>query len=658
MQILGNTRPLTNTNHTYRVLDFTGTSIFKEWRVEYNGKIIGRNTTGVFKFHSNLAGKTVRVVAVVNRYGKEHQDSLELLILQAPPRILLVEWQDYNGQPVGKRKVAYLDKIKLCVKTANIPKGDTLDITVYEDDYPRDRQMQTAKTSAVDARGFAYLYFNNLSLYQTKLNQIDWIDESEHKYYVKIEYKNHISRTEDKIQLIIQNQLVKEIDKPKPTSNPVVVQKQDTSPKKEDKKKVNVTFNMFFDGTMNNMTNTEERIKKTNVYYDKSNQKDDSYTNYYSNVALLYLNNEVKVEENIISIYTEGIGTEDKKQDQAFPGGALGTGIAIYVRGIKDKVYRGLIQMKDRAQKKYLQNKIDIGKVTINVFGFSRGAAAARYFMSQENFIQMFLKLDSKKDINFNFIGLFDTVASYGIIHINDVSDLRLDIGGKAKKVIQLAAADEYRSNFKLTDVTSSIKAGVGYQLTMPGAHSDIGGGYSETTDEKRYLGEYMEYGDSNEGATKSFKKIKEKYIRQGWYTDKEFVIEKEQKTNFSKLDTLTFSTLYKLYGVRKGLKNSYQYIPLAIMKTFSETYGNMQFNSVKIKKYNVENELVAVKNQLYNYAIGNDGINALSVTLQHSQLMWVRNKYLHRSNKDDEPFTMGGRYDEYGNPDRDILKG
>ncbi|WP_353959964.1 DUF2235 domain-containing protein [Chryseobacterium tructae] len=369
------------------------------------------------------------------------------------------------------------------------------------------------------------------------------------------------------------------------------------------------------------------------------------------------MNNDVKENEDIIKIYTEGIGTEDKKMDQTFPGGALGTGIAIYMRGIKDKVQRGIQQMKDFADKKYFDKGVSIGKVTINVFGFSRGAAAARYFLSQDSLIMIKLNLKSFQDITFNFIGLFDTVASYGILHLNDVIELQLKLKNRAKKIVQLAAADEYRNNFKLTNIDSSVKAGVGYQLTMPGVHSDIGGGYSEVSDEKRYLGEYMVYGDNDITAKKELEKIKKRYIEEGWYQPEQFMITKELKTNFSKLYNLSYSHLYTLYGVRKGLSNSYQYIPFAIMKTFCEKHGKMVFKKTTDNIYTVSKELQTVKGELYDYAIKNDGINSLAVTLPKEQLMWVRNKYLHRSNKDDETFKMDGRYVN-GKPERDILKG
>ena len=670
MKITGEIKPITNKEYKYTLITDSGklVSVFV-FVIQQSTKSLKKNTTGTFKFGNTLAGQSVKLIARTKQNSNVTSYSVTLNILAGTPKILSLKWQDQYDRDIAGRTVGYLDKVQLVIKTINIPVGDTLSVTIYEDEYAdghgdSSRYMDTYTTSAINKNGVAYLYFNNIHLYQKKLNDF----ESEHEYYAKVVYRSHINRIEDGIQLKVKNEREQYI-KPPVSSKPVVVKQPDTTPKKEDKKKVDVTFNMFFDGTMNNMTNTKSRVEPdkelVGVFDRKSNKKDDSYMNFYSNVALLYMNNIVKAEENIISIYTEGIGTYDKKSDQVFPGGAMGESILIYMRGIKTKVQSGIEQMKKAAKDKYFSKNLEIGKVIINVFGFSRGAAAARYFMSQEVFIQVGLKLKNKKDISFNFIGLFDTVASFGVMHINDVYELNLDIGGKAKKVVQLAAADEYRSNFKLTDITSCIKAGVGYELRMPGVHSDIGGGYGECDPEERYLGEEITY-DKN-ASTQNLEKIKKRYEKEGWYRSNQFKIKTETKSNFSKLGNHTFSYVHKLYGVRedvslnqkkKGISNTYQYIPLAIMKAFCEKYAKMPFKDEKIKKdYSVKGELEPIKNQLYNYAIANDGINSLNVTLSHDQLMWVRNKYLHRSNKDDD-WTMSGRYDKNGNPDRDVLEG
>lgn len=92
-------------------------------------------------------------------------------------------------------------------------------------------------------------------------------------------------------------------------------------------------------------------------------------------------------------------------------------------------------------------------------------------------------------------MGLFDTVASYGANFNNDTYELHLNFGnGYANKVVHLVALDEFRMNFSLTNIKSAVrlssrngKGQMGYELRIPGAHSDVGGGYLSWT-EKRDL--------------------------------------------------------------------------------------------------------------------------------------------------------------------------
>ena len=114
------------------------------------------------------------------------------------------------------------------------------------------------------------------------------------------------------------------------------------------------------------------------------------------------------------------------------------------------------------------------------MFGFSRGAPAARHFVSllnDSNPLAARLGIPQAK-VTIKFVGVFDTVSSVGY-------ELGLDLKGVPQKVVHLVAANEYRKNFSLTDITSSVEAGVGYELVLPGVHSNIGGSYGEVTDEE-----------------------------------------------------------------------------------------------------------------------------------------------------------------------------
>ena len=49
-----------------------------------------------------------------------------------------------------------------------------------------------------------------------------------------------------------------------------------------------VKLNIFFDGTLNNKNNTQARLDNNNIFKEKSNKKDDSYMNDFSNVVRGY----------------------------------------------------------------------------------------------------------------------------------------------------------------------------------------------------------------------------------------------------------------------------------------------------------------------------------------------------------------------------------
>ena len=132
-------------------------------------------------------------------------------------------------------------------------------------------------------------------------------------------------------------------------------------------------------------------------------------------------------------------------------------------------------------------NKLpQIEAVNLYVFGFSRGATAARSFCTR---MRTYLaKLDIKFKINIKFLGLFDTVASVGSAHSSRIlhgkedghhswaaMDLMFPSG--IDKTVHLVAAHEVRGSFPIT----SIAGMTGEEIVFPGVHSDVGGGYAPT---------------------------------------------------------------------------------------------------------------------------------------------------------------------------------
>ncbi len=428
-----------------------------------------------------------------------------------------------------------------------------------------------------------------------------------------------------------------------------------------------VTLNIFFDGTQNNKTNTDARLTNSEAYYENSNQKDDSYTNDYSNVARAYESVDSNVE-NEIAIYIEGIGTTDLEED-ADTGVIFGIGKT----GVVYKVLKAC-KLSTKYLRKYKNQSINL---KVNVYGFSRGAAAARNFVYVatqpakvfENTDGIFVLPEGDTDltnavkiterdsildtngyfagcllsesikpvkIKMNFVGLYDTVASYGLFHENDTSDLKLDAVKNARFVFQMAADHEYRTNFNLTNIDS---CGVnGMQMILPGVHSDIGGGYVDNAIENTTL--YQSTGSHGKRLCEEFKKL---LIEEGWYKDDQLdiLIDPVGKYSFS----------YSLVSNKRKIPIQYSFIPLDKMCYVSGFFG-ITYDESKFQKYSVKdpflkdinnsldfylNEyIILMKDYKENDRQGNyiEEMKGLSYKnhLGEETLKELKNKYLHWS--------------------------
>ena len=291
--------------------------------------------------------------------------------------------------------------------------------------------------------------------------------------------------------------------------------------KKKPLRGITLTIGLFFDGTGNNRENTASRLLKFNQcsaphlginqkdaqscqdfldYINKDRFSNGSYRGYYSNIH--WLNSLYIADQTIspdqqqaqIQTYISGIGTATGESDSSI---GMGTGSSLL------DVFEGVITKTDEAIKgltsavaEFMDFNPDadfcIAKVMFDVFGFSRGAAAARHFanrvMDQDPAIAAAISAGLKGDFydgkpsgEVRFLGLFDTVAAIGGIgnffDINGRSSLRVRLELRpsvAQKVFQITALNEYRYNFSLNSIQ-----GMWPELALPGAHSDIGGGYN-----------------------------------------------------------------------------------------------------------------------------------------------------------------------------------
>lgn len=313
---------------------------------------------------------------------------------------------------------------------------------------------------------------------------------------------------------------------------------------------ITLRLGMFFDGTANNTysakwgkqqldnyyqtwnshyTVSKERTKKSSAINPAEllegcfqlpdtmiNANSVSAGNELTNVQKLfdlYKQNEFNVEKTIFhhAQYITGIGTGNSTEiAPADEDATWGLGMGINKYGVEAKVKTGIEQICSQLEGivSTIRNEMTldgIRKLEFDVFGFSRGAAAARHFINvildgePGLFAQEFIKASKELEVflsnNYDwtsnnccliqFAGLFDTVAAIANPLNLDVSahdgkndPIRLWLDPtRVSKAVHLVANSktEYRYNFSVNLLN---KAAHFDEIVVPGAHSDIGGGY------------------------------------------------------------------------------------------------------------------------------------------------------------------------------------
>ncbi|WP_158896604.1 MULTISPECIES: PAAR domain-containing protein [unclassified Pseudomonas] len=282
--------------------------------------------------------------------------------------------------------------------------------------------------------------------------------------------------------------------------------------------RITLRIGVFFDGTGNNLFNAATgaacRAEEQGFRQDQARSiarhcekfmlsADGSYAGAETNIARLYrlyrddTQRAIEPDESsaVIPVYIEGIGTRAGQPDNLL---SMGTGLGR--SGVLACVQTFPAVFSKRYDEFRLVNpKVIVEAVEFDLFGFSRGAAAARHFSNEV------LKADGgivatglapcfpwrRAKVRVNFIGLFDTVAAIADPLQGDFSpanavNLGLNLylpSGCALKVVQLAAQHEYRRNFALNSVAPEHE-----EIFLPGAHADVGGGYPEEVQERLLL--------------------------------------------------------------------------------------------------------------------------------------------------------------------------
>jgi uncharacterized protein (DUF2235 family) len=168
------------------------------------------------------------------------------------------------------------------------------------------------------------------------------------------------------------------------------------------------------------------------------------------------------------TFYQKGVGTKLGKVGRII-GGITGAGGRSRVR---------------KAHKKVSAN-FNRGETTIDVIGFSRGAALALHFANKIDR----KGVETKKGTVFpkiRFLGLWDTVAAFGAPDIPANIGWHLDLPDCVQHCYHALALDERRHAFKperLEEQVADTNHDVGlHECWFRGVHSDIGGGNRNTS--------------------------------------------------------------------------------------------------------------------------------------------------------------------------------
>lgn len=143
-----------------------------------------------------------------------------------------------------------------------------------------------------------------------------------------------------------------------------------------------------------------------------------------------------------------------------------------------------------------VQGKSTLLGVELYIYGFSRGAATARAFVSWLNdllSVDPYFKLrvgsDSALSISVKYLGLFDTVASVGVADLAPGADGHMGWGDETqrlpksklvKRCLHIIASHEQRLSFPSESIRyeDGSYPGNSEEVIYPGVHSDQGGGY------------------------------------------------------------------------------------------------------------------------------------------------------------------------------------
>lgn len=217
---------------------------------------------------------------------------------------------------------------------------------------------------------------------------------------------------------------------------------------------------VFFDGTDNDMSDPDT----------------------FSNVAKLFEAYDAD-DKSVFALYKRGVGTDGGIFNDR-DGAAFGN-------GAEERILGMLWDIQERIEAYHKENGQLPKRIVLDIFGFSRGAATARWFVNViKQGVYVFKEPYDKitpQVFSINFLGVFDTVGSFGLPgnNIDWGTCFHIKPAWIDGRVVQLVADDEHRANFDIQtllkeqkDTPVDIEKGCLFERVLPGAHADVGGGY------------------------------------------------------------------------------------------------------------------------------------------------------------------------------------
>ena len=470
------------------------------------------------------------------------------------------------------------------------------------------------------------------------------------------------------------------------TRTPVTISRDEktfTEDSKSSKRAVTLRIGVFFDGTGNNAANTElgircgaqfpiksEDIEASCKPYMKS--ADSSYGNDYTNIKKLsdlYYDDkrrDPKDKSNLyhFPIYIEGIGTLSGEDDNL-----LGLGMGRGSTGVTGKVEIAFSRIKQIVNAFRLRYPdCEISNLKFDTFGFSRGAAAARHFANQvalgntgpmkelvkslPSAFSTFFDERYQYNVDVSFIGLFDTVPSIGgidnlgYVRSAHAPGLKLYLPRSLfPNVVHLVARDEIRANFALSRVSPDHP-----EYVVPGAHSDIGGGYLDQAEECVLISPMQALDVSlttNVEQTSIYKDAmdaREGWIKKGWPEDMLEIVTppgvtlpRDSSDRYAPLKKRVYAGLQLKHIVSGALSKVY----LRVMYKLAKEKG-VKFNDIpNTYLFRVPEELVHIEDKF----LAGD----YSITKNEDKLLML--KYIHISANWNPPSALQGNTPRTGIP-------